>query len=202
MGALTGALIANKTLWYIARGTGFVAVIMLTASVVLGILTTMRWSTHRWPRFVTATLHKNISLLSIVFLVTHIATTIFDPVSPVHLVNAIVPFTGSYRPVGVGLGVVAIDLLAALVVTSVLRRHIGYRIWRAVHWTAYACWPFAMLHGFQAGSDASTPWARMVYLTCLGSMLAAVGWRVAATMVAPASTPTSTGRVTLPGVSR
>jgi sulfoxide reductase heme-binding subunit YedZ len=204
MGTLTGALIANTSLWYIARGTGFVAVIMLTASVVLGVLTTMRWSTHRWPRFVTATLHKNISLLSVVFLATHIVTTVLDPVSPVHLVNAIVPFTGSYRPLGVGLGVVAIDLLAALVITSVLRRHIGYRIWRAVHWSAYACWPFAVLHGLQAGSDASTPWARVVYLACAGSMLAAVGWRVAASIATPvpASSTTSPRRATLPGVSR
>lgn len=204
MGALTGALITNKTLWYIARGTGFVAVIMLTISVVLGVLTTMRWSTHRWPRFVTATLHKNISLLSVVFLATHIVTTVFDSVSPVHLVNAIVPFTGSYRPLGVGLGVVAVDLLAALVITSVLRRHIGYRIWRAVHWSAYACWPFAMLHGLQTGSDASTPWARAVYVACAASMLAAVGWRVTAAIVAPAapSNPPSTRRVTLPGVAR
>ena len=201
-GTLTGALVANKTLWYVARGTGVVAVIMLTTSVVLGVLTTMRWSSHRWPRFVTATLHKNISLLSVVFLATHILSTVFDSVSPVHLVNAIVPFSGSYRPLGVGLGVVAVDLLAALVITSVLRRYIGYRIWRAVHWSAYACWPFAMLHGLQAGSDASTPWARAVYLACAGSMLAAVGWRLTAPIVAPTSNSPSTRRVTLPGVSR
>jgi predicted ferric reductase len=200
MTAVTGALIADKTLWYTARGTGFVAVIMLTASVALGVLTTMRWSAPRWPRFVTATLHKNISLLSVVFLATHVVTTIVDPVSPVHVLNAIVPFTGSYRPLWIGFGVVAIDLLAALVITSVLRRRIGYRAWRAIHWSAYACWPLAMLHGLQAGSDASTPWARTVYVVCAASMLAAVGWRVTASIVTPAST--STRRVTLPGVSR
>jgi sulfoxide reductase heme-binding subunit YedZ len=200
MTAVTGAIVANKTLWYTARGTGFVAVIMLTASVVLGVLTTMRWSTHRWPRFVTASLHKNISLLSVVFLAMHIAATLFDPVSPVHLLNAIVPFTGRYRPLGIGLGVVAIDLLAALVVTSLLRQQIGYRVWRAVHWSAYACWPFAMLHGFQSGTDASTPWARAVYVACLASMLAAVGWRVTTSVLTPAST--TTPRVPLPGVSR
>lgn len=140
-----GTLIPNATLWYIARGTGFVAVGLLTISVTLGILTTMRWSAPRWPRFVTATLHKNISLLSVVFLATHIATTLLDPVSPVHLLNAIVPFTGRYRPLGIGMGVVAVDLLGALVITSLLRRRIGYRVWRAVHWSAYACWPVAML---------------------------------------------------------
>lgn len=200
MALVTAALVPNKTLWYIARGTGFVTVIMLTVSVALGVLTTMRWSAHRWPRFVTATLHKNISLLAVVFLAIHIATTLLDPVSPVHLMNAIVPFTGRYRALGIGLGVVAVDLLIALIVTSLLRQRIGYRIWRAVHWSAYACWPFAMLHGLRSGTDASMPWARTVYLACAAAMLAAVGWRVAAALTNPAST--TTPRVPVPGVTR
>jgi sulfoxide reductase heme-binding subunit YedZ len=200
MTLVTAALIPNKTLWYTARGTGFVAVIMLTVSVVLGVLTTMRWSAHRWPRFVTATLHKNISLLAVVFLAIHIATTVLDPVSPVHLLNAIVPFTGSYRPLWIGMGVVAIDLLAALIVTSLVRQRIGYRVWRAVHWSAYACWPIAMLHGLESGTDAAMPWARAVYVACAAAMVAAVGWRVTASINQPAST--TTPRVSLPGAAR
>ena len=182
-----GALVPSTALWYAARGTGFVAVVMLSLSVTLGILTTMRWSAPRWPRFVTAALHKNISLLSVVFLAVHIASTLLDPVSPVHLLNAIVPFTGHYRPLGIGLGVVAVDLLAALVITSLLRQVIGYRIWRAVHWSAYACWPVAMLHGLQSGTDAATPWARAVYVTCAASVFAGLLWRLTATIGAPAT---------------
>ncbi len=195
-----GALVPSSTLWYTARGTGFVAVVMLTVSVALGILTTMRWSAPRWPRFVTAGLHKNISLLAVVFLATHIATTLLDPVSPVHLLNAIVPFTGRYRPLGIGLGVVAIDLLAALVITSLLRARIGYRVWRAVHWSAYACWPVAMLHGLSAGTDSAAPWARYVYIGCAVLVLAGVAWRVSASVLSPA--PASARQVTLRGVTR
>jgi len=195
-----GALVPSSTLWYTARGTGFVAVVMLTVSVVLGILTTMRWSAPRWPRFVTAGLHKNISLLAVVFLAIHVATTLLDPVSPVHLLNAIVPFTGGYRPLGIGLGVVAIDLLAALVITSLLRARIGYRVWRAVHWSAYACWPVAMLHGLSSGTDAATSWARAVYIACAALVLAGVGWRVSASILSPSSV--STRRVTIRGVTR
>jgi sulfoxide reductase heme-binding subunit YedZ len=195
-----GALVPSSTLWYTARGTGFVAVVMLTVSVVLGILTTMRWSAPRWPRFVTAGLHKNISLLAVVFLGIHVATTLLDPVSPVHLLNAIVPFTGGYRPLGIGLGVVAIDLLAALVITSLLRARIGYRVWRAVHWSAYACWPVAMLHGLSSGTDAATTWARAVYISCAALVLAGVGWRVSASILSPSSA--STHRITIRGVTR
>ncbi len=200
------SLIPNSALWYMARGTGFVTVIMLTISVALGIVTTMRWSSVHWPRFITATLHRNVSLLSMVFLAIHVLSTLFDPVSPVHLLNAIVPFTGKYRPLGIGLGVVAIDLLAALIVTSLLRQRIGYRIWRAVHWSAYACWPVAMLHGLQSGTDAATTWARVVYLACAGLVAAGVGWRVVATLTQPApSSPPARTRsraVSLPGVAR
>jgi methionine sulfoxide reductase heme-binding subunit len=199
---MLSAVVSNKALWYTARGTGFVAVIMLTASVTLGILTSLRWSAPRWPRFVTAALHKNISLLSVVFLATHIATTLFDPVSPVRLVNAIVPFTGTYRPLGIGLGVVAVDLLAALVITSLLKQRIGYRIWRAMHWSAYACWPVAMLHGLNAGTDAASPWARAVYVTCAAAVLAATGWRVTAAVVSANGSPDSSRRVAYPGVAR
>ncbi|HWS44837.1 MAG TPA: ferric reductase-like transmembrane domain-containing protein [Acidimicrobiia bacterium] len=191
-----GALIPNATLWYIARGTGFVTVVLLSASVALGIVTTMRWSSQEWPRFVTAALHKNISLLAVTFLGVHVFTTLVDPVSPVHLVNAIVPFSGHYRALGVGLGVVAFDLLAALVVTSLLRQRIGYRAWRAIHWSAYACWPFAMLHGLRAGTDASASWARWLYLACAIVVLAGVAWRAGAAVLAPvpAASKTNAGK--------
>jgi sulfoxide reductase heme-binding subunit YedZ len=171
---------ANSTLWYMARGTGVVSVILLSLSVGLGILTTMRWSTPSWPRFVTSGLHKNVSLLAVTFLGVHIVSTLLDTKSPVHLGNALVPFTGTYRPLAIGLGVVAFDLLAALIVTSLLRQRIGYRAWRAVHSCAYACWPFAMLHGLTAGTDTGSRWTSVVYLVCGVGVLAAVAWRAGA----------------------
>jgi sulfoxide reductase heme-binding subunit YedZ len=75
--------------------------------------------------------------------------------------------------------VVALDLLAAVVVTSLLRKHIPHRVWKAVHWSAYACWPFAMLHGLTAGTDASAGWAQIVYVACAAAVGAAIVWRLA-----------------------
>lgn len=171
---------SNETLWYLARGTGVVTVVLLSTSVFLGILTSLRYSTPKWPRFVSSGLHKNISLLSVVFLGVHIITTLLDSASPVHLLNAIVPFTGTYRPLAIGLGVVAFDMLAALIITSLLKQRIGRRAWRAVHWLAYACWPFAMLHGLTAGTDTGTLWTTIVYLECGFAVLGAIVWRVTA----------------------
>jgi predicted ferric reductase len=169
-----------SALWYAARATGLVAVALLSMSVALGIVTTMRWSTPSWPRWITEGLHRNVSLLATTFLGVHILTTVLDPISPVHLANAIVPFSGSYRPLAVGLGVVAFDLLAAVVITSLLRRHISRRVWRAVHWSTYACWPFAMLHGLTAGSDTHTGWAQLVYAASAVLVLLGVVWRLTA----------------------
>ena len=90
--------------------------------------------------FLIAALHKNISLLVVVFLAVHIVTAVADNFVPIGWLDVVVPFHSPYRPVWLGLGAIAFDLLAALVVTSLLRNRLGYRAWRAIHWTSYACW--------------------------------------------------------------
>ena len=105
-----------KTFWYLTRGTGIVALLLLTASVALGVLTTSRWRTPRWPRFALSAVHRNLTLLTLVFIVVHVVTTVLDGYAPIRLVDAVVPFVSAYRPVWLGLGAVAFDLLLALVV--------------------------------------------------------------------------------------
>ncbi len=143
-----------KTFWYLTRGTGIVALLLLTASIVLGVLTTSRWRTPRWPRFALSAVHRNLTLLTLVFIVVHVVTTVLDGYAPIRLVDAVVPFVSAYRPVWLGLGAVAFDLLLALVVTSLLRARLGYRLWRQIHWLAYASWPVALIHALGTGSDA------------------------------------------------
>ena len=127
---------ADLMLWYLARATGVVAILLLSGSITLGIVVTMRPKIRNWPRWMTEGLHRNISLLATCSLGMHILTTVIDPVSPVHLVDTLVPFSGSYRRLAIGLGVVAVDLLAAVVITSLLRNHISHRVWKAVRWRA------------------------------------------------------------------
>jgi len=186
------AAINAKALWYLARGTGLVTLLLLTATVVLGIVGVSRWSSRRWPRLVTAGLHKNLSLLAVAFLAVHIVTVVSDSFVSISWLNAFVPFTGSYRPMWLGLGAVAGDLLIALIVTSLLRRHIGYRVWRAVHVLAYACWPAALVHGLTIGTDRAHAWALGVTYTCIAAVGAAVAWRAARARVR-AATPQQVG---------
>lgn len=152
----------GTTLWYLTRSLGVGALVLLTASVALGVLTATRWRSERWPRFVTTGLHRNLTLIAICFVAGHVATTIADGYTPIGVKDAFIPFLSSYRPIWLGLGAVASDLLLALVVTSLLRARIGYRAWRYVHWLAYASWPVALVHALGTGSDAAFGWLRVV----------------------------------------
>jgi sulfoxide reductase heme-binding subunit YedZ len=171
---------SSKALWYLTRGTGLVAMILLSASVVLGVLEINRWASPAWPRFVTAGLHKNVSLLAVAFVAVHVATTVVDGFAPIGWLDAVVPLHSPYRPIWLGLGAVATDLLIAVTLTSLLRRRIGYRAWRIVHWSAYAAWPVAVVHGLGTGSDSSHGWALAVYAACLVAVAGSVLWRVTA----------------------
>ncbi len=168
----------GKALWYATRGTGVVALILLTASVVLGIVTSIRLETREWPRYVIELVHKNVSLLVVVFLGLHVLTTVLDGYVPIHYLDAIIPFRSPYRTFWLGLGAVACDLLLALVITSLLRVRLGYRSWRFVHWFAYICWPIALVHGLGTGTDARYGWSVLLDVVMLAAVAAAVAWRV------------------------
>ena len=122
--------------------------------------------------------HRNASLLALAFLIVHIVTAVMDPFAPIRLIDAVIPFTSAYRPVWLGLGAVAFDLLLAVMITSLLRRRFGLRLWRAVHWLAYGSWPVALVHGFGTGSDASAKWFLALSIGCVLIVLAAVAARV------------------------
>lgn len=166
--------------WYLTRSTGAVALLLLTLSLALGVVDVRRWSSESWPRFVVDSLHRNASLLALVFLLLHILTAVLDSFAPISLVNAVIPFTGSYRPFWVGLGALSFDLILAVIVTSLLRRQMGHATWRAVHWLTYASWPIALLHGLGSGSDVKSAWMLALSIGCLIVVIAAVLVRVAA----------------------
>lgn len=163
-----------KVFWYVTRGMGVAALVLLTMSVALGVLTSVRWRSPRWPRFVTAGLHRNLTLLSIAFVVVHVLTTVADGYTPIGLKDAVIPFVSPYRPIWLGLGAIAFDLLVALVVTSLLQNRIGYRAWRYVHWLAYASWPVAVVHALGTGTDARLGWMRAIGGACVALVALAV----------------------------
>ncbi len=160
--------------WYLTRSSGAVSLLLLSVAVALGVADVQRWSTPQWPRFILDTLHRNVSLLALAFLVLHILTAVLDTFAPISLLAAFVPFISPYRPFWLGLGAVAFDLMLAVIVMSLLRQRIGQSAWRISHWLVYACWPIALLHGLGTGSDVKSTWLLVLSVACLALVLTAV----------------------------
>jgi DMSO/TMAO reductase YedYZ heme-binding membrane subunit len=167
-----------SALWYLTRATGAVTLVLLTVSMVLGVANVGRLQSPGWPRFVIEGVHRNVSLLAIAVLAVHIATSVLDPFAGVHLLDAFVPFVGTYRPFWLGLGAFAFDLLLAIAITSMVRRRLGHRAWRATHWLAYLCWPVAVMHTVGTGSDVKQFWLLALTAVCVLSVIVAVLARI------------------------
>jgi sulfoxide reductase heme-binding subunit YedZ len=150
----------------------------MTASVVLGVMITRNWSAAGIPRFVSGGLHRNISLLALVFLALHIVTSVLDSFAHLGIKDALIPFASRYRPIWLGLGVLAAELFVALVVTSLVRGSLGYQAWRLTHWLAYASWPLAVIHGLGTGSDTKQLWVLFINGVCIAAVLGAIAWRL------------------------
>jgi sulfoxide reductase heme-binding subunit YedZ len=176
MAAIT---VGPSAYWYLTRASGVISLILLTLSALLGVASIGRLHTTRWPRFAIDGLHRSSSLLAVVFLVVHIVTSVLDGFAPIGWIDAVVPFTGAYRPLWLGLGAVSFDLLLAVIISSLLRMRLGYARWRAVHWLAYVAWPVAVVHGFGTGSDVHQTWMMATTVACIALVLASVLARVA-----------------------
>ena len=167
------------TLWYLARGSGLVLLGLLTANLVLGIAIQAGWHPRTWPRFAVQGVHRNLALLAVVLLAVHVVTIELDPFVPVGWWAALVPFVSPYRPFWLGLGTVSLDLLAAVVATSLLRGHLRPRLWRVIHWLTYLSWPVAVLHSLGTGTDTRIGLVFVFEMACVGLVAAAVVFRLA-----------------------
>jgi sulfoxide reductase heme-binding subunit YedZ len=147
----------SATAWYIARSSGIVAYLLLSASVVLGALMAGR-AKFTWPRFAVEEVHRFLALLAGVFIAVPGLALLLDTVVPISLAQELVPFASPYRPFAVGLGVLAAELLAAVGITNLYRSRLPHTVWRRAHYLTLAVWALATIHGFLAGSDRLDPW--------------------------------------------
>lgn len=136
----------NELLWYASRAAGLVSLLLLTSTLVLGILTAGRTAPLKARPFVLTALHRSLSLIMVVGVAVHVITAVVETYVNIGWISAVIPFTSSYDRFWVGLGTVAVDLLLIITVTSLLRQRIGQRWWRLVHWSAYALWPITLAH--------------------------------------------------------
>lgn len=151
--------------WFLARGSGFTAFLLLSAATVAGLALSMRWATTRWPGVLTNDLHRRMTTLALWMTGLHVLMLLVDSKSGVGLAGALVPFASSYRPLATTLGGLALYTLLTVLVSTRYRTQIGYRRWRQIHGLAFATYAAALLHGLLAGTDAGTPLSIFVYLT-------------------------------------
>ncbi|MGD0241308.1 MAG: ferric reductase-like transmembrane domain-containing protein [Streptosporangiaceae bacterium] len=169
----------NTAFWYASRATGIVSLLLLTAVLVLGILVNRQGRLPGLPRFAVTDLHRNLSLLSVAFIAVHILTAVLDSYVHIPLLSAVVPFASGYERLWLGLGAISLDLMVAMIVTSLLRGRLNRIVWRAVHLLAYASWPLAFVHGIGASKDLQQGWLLGLAVGCALAVATAVTWRLA-----------------------
>lgn len=179
---------SQTDLWYTTRATGIMALLLLTATVFLGVLVAGR-AKSSLPAFARADVHRRLSILSVVFLAIHVLTSVLDTYVNIGWASIFVPFTSSYHPVWLALGTVGTDLLLAVAISSALRTRIPARLWRALHWLAYLSWPTAISHALGMGTDAKFAWMQALVVACLALVAGAVAWRLAVAAKARSARP-------------
>ena len=159
---------SSTTLWYVTRASGLMAMILLTLTMVLGMTTTTRARARHWPGFAQQELHRRISMIAVVFLAIHVLTSVLDTYVNISWAAVVIPFTSAYGRLWVGVGAIALDLMIAVFVTSLLRARMRPGTWRAIHWLAYLSWPVALAHTFGIALGAG----------CVLAVAVALAWRI------------------------
>jgi DMSO/TMAO reductase YedYZ heme-binding membrane subunit len=167
-------------MWYISRATGVVALLLMTAVLLLGLLVSRQGRLPGLPKFAVTGLHRNLALIAVAFVGLHVVTAVADGYVNIPLISVIVPLSSSYERLWLALGAVSLDLSLAIIVTSLVRNRLSRKAWKAVHWLAYLSWPVAWLHSYGSASDLKGGWLFLLAIADLLVVVAAVGWRLAA----------------------
>lgn len=167
-----------RLLWWIDRSAGLVSLVLLSVVLAAGLLSVGRPPRLSAWRAGAQAVHRELPLVATLLLAVHIGTAVADSFVPLDLVDVVVPFGAAWRPLWIGFGALAVDLILVVVLTSVLRKRLSARVWRGVHLIAYLVWPFAVAHALGAGTDVGTSAVRWVGLGCVALVLLAATRRV------------------------
>jgi hypothetical protein len=149
--------------WDVARAGGFVAYVLVTASVAMGLALSLRWYSRSWPRWATTDLHRHVTLLAIVFTGVHTLAVWLDPFMAFGPAEVLVPLASHYRPIWMALGIVAAYLLIAIWLSERIQRLVGYPWWRRLHYLTFGIYGLVTIHGLAMGSDTRTIWGLAIY---------------------------------------
>ncbi len=163
--------------WYIARASGIVGWLLLTATVVWGILTPAKLSDRQRPAWFLD-LHKWLAGLTVGFVAIHLAALMADSYIEFSIVDMIIPFASDWKPFPVALGVLATWLLVIVQATSLAMKRLKRSVWRKIHLTSYLTFFVASLHGTLAGTDATNALYQITSITALTAVIFTTLYRV------------------------
>ena len=171
----------DPTFWLLARSSGLTAYVLLTLSVLAGLVLKSRPFRSLKPAAV-ADLHRVLALLGLGALAGHATALVLDTTVHVSVAGLFIPGLVSYRPVWTSLGILAAELMILVYASFSLRKRIGTKNWRRLHWATYGIFGAATVHGIAAGTDTSQPWVFGLYVGAVAAVAAATTWRA---LVAP-----------------
>jgi hypothetical protein len=145
--------------WYVARSSGLVAWALLAGSVVWGLLMTSKIMRRRVKNSWLLDLHRWLGGLALIFTGIHVTAILGDTYVHFGLASVLIPLAAHWHPVAVAWGVASLYLLAAVEVTSLVRKHLSHRLWKRVHFLSLPLFVFSTIHGLSAGTDGRTPMA-------------------------------------------
>jgi predicted ferric reductase len=168
-----------KVFWYLSRGSAIVAYLLLWFSMVFGVGVTNKLAT-RWPGLAkTNELHQYVSILGIAFGLFHGMILLGDQYMNFALWQVLLPFsTASYRPLAVGLGQLAFYAWVVILISFYVRRKIGSKVWRGIHYASYFTYLAVLVHAILGGTDAGTPWVVWLYWITGGLILFLTVYRI------------------------
>ena len=168
---------SDPTFWLLARASGITAYVLLTTAMLAGLVLKSRPFGRAVRPAAVTDVHRFLTFLALGTLALHGGALTLDGTVHIPVAALVVPGASPYRPVAVALGVLACELAALVAVSFSVRRRIGFRNWRRLHWATYGLFLFATAHGVAAGTDSSQPWALGLYLGAVGAVAFAASWR-------------------------
>lgn len=171
----------DPTFWILARSAGLTAYLLLTASMVAGLTLKSRVLGKAIRPAAITDVHKTLAVAGLGALALHGVALVLDATVEVTPLALLVPGLVDYRTWWVGVGVVAGELMAIVTASFWVRKRIGTRVWRRLHWAAYAAFLLATGHGLMAGSDSDRPWAMAIYAGAAGAVALGTAWRALGT---------------------
>lgn len=176
----------DPTIWLVARASGFVAYALLTASVLAGLVLKSRPFGRRLRGATAMEIHRTLAILGLGAIALHGTALVLDRSVDIRIADLLIPGSSPYRPLWTAFGVIAAELMVLVSASFPLRKRMGIRAWRKLHYASYAIFAMGTIHGVTTGTDSSQPWARWMYIGALGAVAAATTWRVLAAQATPA----------------